>query len=172
MSVWQRVPNLVKVCAAVVVLLCLLDFTQRVWISAEVDAREVSGFVTTGYQAPQPQVSDQVSAFIAQLTTAESETVEEESPEQSVAEQTPLIEGGVNLGDMRVRVRAIYVSQKMNKRVALIETQHMKERHLELTEIAVDDVLNNYKVSTITVDSVVFSGDDGSEPVVVPVFDY
>ncbi len=176
MKLWQQQPMVVKLAAGLAVIFCAADFSQRIWLSADANERDVAGFDASAYSVPTPQMSEAVQNYLTELEQNTASQGEDESS-QGNANQAPLIEGGVNLGEMRVRVRAIYRSQVTKQQVALIEAQHLTERNLELTEVNVGYALNNYKVSKITANSVEFTEQSASEQgtsesIVIPVFDY
>ncbi|WP_411360706.1 hypothetical protein [Pseudidiomarina sp. YC-516-91] len=170
MKIWQQTPLSVKVIGAIAVLLCLYDFSNRVWVTTEVNQRETTSFDAGAHSTAAPQVAQDVQDYIRQLATATASETANDDTES--ANRTPLIEGGVNVGEMRVRVRAIYTAPGTERRTALIEAQHIEQRSLELTEVNEGFELNNYKVSAITVDSVIFTGADPNERIAIPVFDY
>lgn len=170
MKLWQQQPTSVKVCAIALVVICVIDFSQRIWVSAELAARSTTEFNAGRFTAPTPKISEPVQTFLEDLASAAEPPAEAE--DENSENKIPLIEGGVNIGEMRVRVRAIYISPTTNKQAALIEAQHLTERNLELTEVTLGYALNNYQVSEITVDSVVFTGSDQNDQITIPVFDY
>lgn len=161
---------LVKTVIVLTVALCIYDFSQRVMIETDVNAREINAFDASRFQVPTITQASEVTAWLEARAQAQAEQVTEEATETDAA-KTPLIEGGVNLGEMRVRIRGIYSPALSSAQIALLEAQHLTERSLELTEVSQGYVLENYEVTKINVDSVTFTGADGST-VVIPVFDY
>ncbi|RUO74557.1 hypothetical protein CWI80_04240 [Pseudidiomarina sediminum] len=169
MKFWTQLAPMVKVAIILTVLLCVYDFSQRVMITTDVNTRNVNDFDASRYQVPTLSQASEVTAWLeARAQAQEQQQVEETAPEEA---KTPLIEGGVNLGEMRVRVRGIYSPAQSSEQIALLEAQHLTERSLELTEVTQGYVLENYEVTKINVGSVTFTGADGST-VVIPVFDY
>ncbi|KFZ29178.1 hypothetical protein IDAT_05750 [Pseudidiomarina atlantica] len=164
----KALPLSVKLTAACVALLALIDFSQRVWVSSEANPPAVPQFNASDYATQAPSMNAALQQWIEQQRSAAAQAAQEQSVSQPQAELLP---GGVNLGETRVRVRATYTSSATGAQLALLEAQQINNRSLELTEVDEGFEIDNYKVSKITADSVVFVNAEG-EQVTVPVFDY
>ncbi len=167
MKAWQQLPASVKLLAAAIVVVCLMDFMQRVYIAGNDTTRTFDPMAGLQADLPAAQMSDDVSTWLQKRRDAAQQQQEQQATSEPQAE---LMDGGVNLGDMRVRVRGIYTSSNQ-QRVALIDTQQLANRNVEITEISEGFELNGFTVSKISVNSVTFSGAEG-ETVTLPVFDY
>ncbi|MGQ4276500.1 hypothetical protein ACQ5ES_05585 [Pseudidiomarina sp. E22-M8] len=171
MKAWQQLPGSVKLIAIVGVLLCLIDFSQRVYIDNSVDARAFDANAGAQNEFQTARISDEVEAWLERRREI-AEQRKQEQDQATVSEpQVALLEGGVNLGNMRVRVRGIYTSAQNEQRIALIDTQELENRSVEITEVTEGFELNGYTVSKINVNSVTFIGGE-DESVTIPVFDY
>ncbi|MDN7126976.1 hypothetical protein J6J08_06245 [Pseudidiomarina sp. 1APR75-33.1] len=173
MKAWQQLPTSVKLIAVALVIICVIDFAQRIYVAESDASRNFDPMAGVGIEFASAQASEEVKSWLQQRR----EEAEKSQQEQQVAVSEPkaaLLEGGVNLGDMRVRVRGVYTASEAatgGARIALIDTQQIESRQVEITEISEGFELNGYTVSKINVNSVTFIGGD-DESITIPVFDY
>ncbi|RUO41650.1 hypothetical protein CWE22_05700 [Pseudidiomarina aestuarii] len=153
----------------IIVLFCVVDFVQRVQPAVDTAAltREAAMLETT--PAPvEHTVSPRVRDWLASLNTTATS-----SPEVATETvQQELLSGGTNIGEKRVRVRAILIANTTQQRVALIETQDRERRDVEFVELRQGETLSGYTISAVQVDGVEFTPNTGGGAVVrVKVFE-
>lgn len=153
----------------IVLLFCVVDFVQRVQPAVDTAAltREAAMPETTRPAAAYT-VSQRVSDWLASLNTVAT-TDSQTNPENV---QQELLNGGTNIGEKRVRVRAILIANTTQQRVALIEAQDREQRDVEFVELRQGDTLSGYTISAVQVDGVEFTPNTGDGAVVrVKVFE-
>lgn len=164
-----NLPMSVKLILALFLLVCVWDFTQRVWVSADANARDDVSFTADDYVNRNSEMADTIKNWLAEREAMRQAAVE---PEEEANEPAiPLIEGGMNLGNMRVRVRAIYTAPSSQTRLALLDIQSIEQRSVEIIEAHEGYTVESYALETIDVNSVVFRSAEG-EALTIPVFDY
>ncbi|MEA3587711.1 hypothetical protein J6I75_05040 [Pseudidiomarina sp. 1APP75-27a] len=175
MKAWQQLPTSVKLIAAVLVIICVIDFSQRVYVANEASGREFDPMAGVAIEFESAQPSAAVKSWLQRRSKEAEKRQQEEQETQANEAKVALLDGGVNLGDMRVRVRGVYTATgnaaPNGARVALIDTQQIENRQIEIIEISEGFKLNGYTVTKISVNSVTFTGGE-DEAVTIPVFDY
>lgn len=153
----------------IALLFCVVDFVQRVQPTIDTAAlsREVA---VTEVAAPASvhQVSPRVRDWLAGLNTVASNSTET----STATVQQELLSGGTNIGEKRVRVRAILIANNTQQRIALIEAQDREQRDVEFVELRQGDTLSGYTISAVQVDAVEFQPSSGEGATVrVKVFE-
>ncbi|HET8816655.1 MAG TPA: hypothetical protein VFM61_04310 [Pseudidiomarina sp.] len=152
----------------IVVLLAVLDFVQRVQPSldtalVERDMAELEPKPAIAEHTMSPRLTD----WLASLNVAGGT---QQTPAATV--QPELLSGGIDIGEKRVRVRAILIANTSQQRIALIEAQDREQRDVEFVELRQGDRLSGYTVSAVQVDGVEFTPNSGDGAVVrVKVFE-
>lgn len=152
----------------ILVLFCALDFVYRVVPPAESsDSLSIGAEEDYAFQPVEPsQRSQTVVNWLQQLSTEANE-----APEEAIEETKPeLIAEGVNLGNKRVRVRAIFIANEADQQVALVEAQDIEARDIEFNEVRQGDDFNGFAVAQVRVNEVEFLSSSG-ESIVVEVFE-
>lgn len=153
----------------IALLFCVVDFVQRV--QPAIDTAALSREVAVTEVAPRAtahQVSQRVQDWLAGLNTVA--TSNSEASTETV--QQELLSGGTNIGEKRVRVRAILIANTTQQRVALIEAQDREQRDVEFVELRQGDTLSGYTISAVQVDAVEFQPNSGEGATVrVKVFE-
>lgn len=164
-----NLPLSLKLVLLLLAIICVWDFSQRVWISSDVSSRNSVTFDPANYASGTNEMAAPVKDW---LVAREAERQAAAQPEEQSKEATvPLIEGGMNLGNMRVRVRAIYTAPEGQTRLALFDIQSIEQRSVEIIEAQEGYTVDSYTLETIDVNSVVFRSAEG-EALTIPVFDY
>lgn len=157
--------------AAIIAILCLIDFTQRVWVSAP-DLTDVNREVeqAAGIDIAEPEINPLLAEWVA--TRAAERLATAASGAEGSTKDTPpeLLPGGVDVGPLRVRLLAIFIPPDGKQQVAIMEAQNSEDRSLELIERTLGESLGDYTVSAVRVNEIVFKRDD--EIIAVPIFDY
>ncbi|PTB83250.1 hypothetical protein C9928_04080 [Pseudidiomarina aestuarii] len=154
----------------ITILLAAVDFTQRVLPAVDesttMSTQSASDMVFAGTDHV---VSKRVQDWLASLAAIETS---ENAAGSVEAPQTELLQGGIDIGKKRVRVRAILIANATQQRIALIESQDREQRDVEFIELRQGDALAGYTVTAVAVDSVEFTANSGNEaPVRVKVFE-
>lgn len=152
------------------VVFCVWDFAQRVWIQADASSRDEVTFDAARFQGGAIEMADAVKTWLAEreaqrAAAAEAETEVDETP------KAPLLDGGMNVGSMRVRVRAIYTAPESGTRFALLDLQSIEQRSVEISEVQQGFTIEGYTLESISVDAVTFRSNE-DETLTIPVFDY
>lgn len=166
-----NLPMSVKLILALFLLVCVWDFTQRVWVSADANARDDVSFAAEDYVNSNIEMADTVKNWLAEREAMRQAAAEPEQEQETKEPAIPLIEGGMNLGNVRVRVRAIYTAPSSQTSLALLDIQSIEQRSVEIIEAHEGYSVESYALETIDVNSVVFRSAEG-EALTIPVFDY
>ncbi|WP_258239975.1 hypothetical protein [Pseudidiomarina homiensis] len=172
MNLTSRLQNIDKRAlgvAGALALLCLFDFSQRVWIASADNDSIARDLASAGQiQVATPRVVDELQAWFAEREQVRKQIEQASSSDKDDAEQA-LLPGGVDVGPLRIRLRAILISTENAQKVAIMEAQNNDDRSVELIERTVGEALGEYNVSAVRVNEIVFQRAD--ETIVVPIFD-
>lgn len=169
MKLFIDLPYLAKFVLIAFVFYCVWDFSQRVWVSVETSKPNVANFDASDYAVGSLAMASTVKEWLDEREAKRLAATEAE--ESSKEPELPLIDGGMNLGNMRVRVRAIYTAPESEVRIALLDIQNIEQRSVEIINAQEGYTVNSYTLETIDVNSVVFRSAE-SETLTIPVFDY
>lgn len=166
----RQVDRTALIVAGVFAFLCLIDFSQRLWVPGT-DANAVANELAaaSNVKVSDVQVVDGLTAWMNQRREERQAAAGPEATDNA-SKQKPLLEGGVDLGPLRVRLRAILITSDSGKQVAIMEAQDNTERDVEFIERTLGETLGDYTVSAVRVNEIVFQ--HGDEIVTVPIFDY
>ncbi|WP_258807319.1 hypothetical protein [Pseudidiomarina sp. CB1] len=156
--------------AALVAVLCVVDFSQRVWLSTPDNSgveRELAAAQVVNHQAP--VAADELQQWWQQRAE-ERQAATDAAQQQNTPTAKPLLEGGIDVGPLRIRLRAIVIATDSQQQVAIMEAQNTDDRSLEFIERRVGENLGDYRVTAIRVNEIVFT--QGDESITVPIFDY
>lgn len=151
-------------------LFCVWDFSQRVWVSADASSRDTTTFDPSAYTFAANEMAPRLAEWLA-AREAQRQAAAQPEDEASKEPAIPLLEGGTNLGNMRVRVRAIYTATDSQTRLALLDIQSIEQRSIEIIEAEEGFTVDSYQLEAIDVNTVAFRSAEG-EVLTIPVFDY
>lgn len=168
---WQKLDRNALALAAIVTLLLVFDFAQRVWVaSPNTDTVRQELEAATAIEVEQPSIAASLQTWLKEKEQQRAEIAKREAGENQDASKPELLEGGVDVGPLRVRLRAIVLPPGQQRHVAILETQNSENRQIELMKRRLGETLGNYTLSALSVNAIVFEGND--ETVTVPIFDY
>ncbi|MBG23303.1 MAG: hypothetical protein CMF22_07585 [Idiomarinaceae bacterium] len=165
-----NLPLSAKLALLVFTLFCVWDFTQRVWVTADSTTRNATAFDPSAYTLSANEMSPAITEWLA-AREAQRQAAAEPDEEANKTPAIPLLEGGTNLGNMRVRVRAIYTATDSQTRLALLDIQSIEQRSVEIIEAEEGFTVDSYQLEAIDVNTVAFRSAVG-EVLTIPVFDY
>lgn len=165
-----NLPVSAKLALLLFTLLCVWDFSQRVWVSADASSRGTTAFDPSAYTLAANEMAPALTEWLA-AREAQRQAAAEPDEEANKMPAIPLLEGGTNLGNMRVRVRAIYTATDSQTRLALLDIQSIEQRSVEIIEAEEGFTVDSYRLETIDVNTVAFRSAEG-EVLTIPVFDY
>ena len=168
----QQQPLVFWCCCAVLILLCLVDFSRRLYVPAA-SAVDVQPFgMLPPWSAPE---TASYSALMQQWLNAEQQA-SAAADASTTSAKAPLLANAYAVGDKVIRLRAVFLSAAAGSRLALIEQQDIDNRQISFVQVRPGQVISHYIVTTINANYVEFSpepsvsGEPAASPIRVYVF--
>ncbi|MCC5824612.1 hypothetical protein [Alkalimonas sp.] len=171
---WQTLlaqPGKTAVVLAITLLLLASDYLNRLHTPIEDSSSQRFGVLQLPAAASEQGVSEPMQRWLAQTSTSQAQqNAQTDQTEQASGSQAAL-PGATELDDMRLLVRATFISRSLNQRLALIELQQ-GDAPARLITSREQDTFGRFQLTQIGVHQLRFT--DPAKPeqaaIIAPVF--
>jgi hypothetical protein len=159
---------LLAVVSALVVLLLMMDFVQRIWVPrGSGNAADFQTLAALKIEDKSKAYSNEMQQWLEQVKTQQSIITDG----TSVDATAKVLAGALNLTSLRIRVRAVFIKQQPAVALALAELQTLSDGKVQLQRLETGSEVDGYRVTSIQKGLVVFSQlTNPANQLSVPVF--
>lgn len=144
----------IALCAAVVLSVCIVDFVSRIYVATnEEQKRDTAIERSLSMPILVANLTQPIIGLQQQQQSLETKNAEVQATQK---EEKPLLNDAAEIGNFLIKVQAVFISKSPIKKIALVTLQNKQDRNIELTRIELGQLIENYEVTNIDEQGVVF----------------